>query len=611
MLNILLYTNTQDSIRYASTEILNMIGLSYTKIRSFKDIKDNERNIIIVPETSKIDLKKIKNSNNYFLIFGDTENALGDYFRLQYVEKYTELEEESPAVLITNKYLPIPIESDFPIYATTKDKILFYINKTTKNYPGILRAHPSVMLIAPQLFTQVATLLSDSAPDTLMQYDLTPRLVNYTSSKPVKSDNERNPIIGSIMNLLLDLITIIFQEEKIPLVQKWYYPNNHKFALCLTHDIDDFFVGPITQFQFALHYLKKKQILDGFLSTVIGLLMLIPWGISRLGIIQNKNYSHFIPKFLQNHSSLTFHNEIMDYISLEKKYGGVSTFFILSNPTFHDGNVNLYNPLFLNLLSCIERAGCEIALHGSYHTPKNGDNMHEEKKLLELLSKNPINGIRQHMLRLFLPLTWELQNNEGFLYDSSLGFRNDTGFPNGISHPFRPYSRSQKKPLSILEIPVTVMDVAINTELQIGNPRILNKIEEVIENTKNVYGVATLLWHPRYPTELYPKWKQTYENILRDYSKSAWLINCTSLAQWWKSRNQISMTKMNLTASSFTFEVSTDIKLEAFTIAVIFDRLVEKVIIDGISCDFIVDNNGDVCIIFDVIKDHNVSLFFE
>ena len=73
----------------------------------------------------------------------------------------------------------------------------------------------------------------------------------------------------------------------------------------------------------------------------------------------------------------------MDYISLEKKYGGVSTFFILSNPTFHDGNVNLYNPLFLNLLSCIERAGCEIALHGSYHTPKNGDNMHEEKKLLE------------------------------------------------------------------------------------------------------------------------------------------------------------------------------------------------------------------------------------
>jgi len=285
------------------------------------------------------------------------------------------------------------------------------------------------------------------------------------------------------------------------------FPDNKKFAVCLTHDIDDIyppFKHMVLSSAYCLKNLNIKELKDQ-----------VAWNF------KGKKYSPYI----------NFDN-IME---LEAEYNAKSSFYFMTAE--NDPNRFRYDieDLGSELGNIIDN-GWEVGLHGGYYSYNSLENIIKEKMSLEKTLGQKIIGYRNHYLRFKVPDTWELLTRSGFKYDTSFGYSDMVGFRNGMCHPFKPYDLKTNKEIDILEIPLVVMDGTL-FDITSSFEDAWNYVKRLIDTVEDYNGVITFLWHNHaFASSFRKEWAKLYEKILKYcYEKNAWMTSTEEIYKWWEN----------------------------------------------------------------------------
>ena len=273
------------------------------------------------------------------------------------------------------------------------------------------------------------------------------------------------------------------------------YPQNKKFTVCLTHDIDDVSQSLTSLGVLAFKALKYKK-------------------FSELRILLSKLSKKYNPWW-----------NFEDIMSLEREYEAKSVFYFLaSEDTYKIEDV-------AEIIGTITDKGWEVGLHGSYNAYNNLELIKKEKKNLEGVLGKKIIGYRNHCLRFKVPDTWELLSKAGFKYDTTFGYADCVGFRNGMSHPFKPFNLGTNKEIDVLEIPLTIMDCTLFDYMKLDMEGAWEITKLLIDTVEKYNGVITILWHNTYMLDDKLKF---YEKILKYcHEKKAWMTSGEEIWKWW------------------------------------------------------------------------------
>lgn len=218
-----------------------------------------------------------------------------------------------------------------------------------------------------------------------------------------------------------------------------------------------------------------------------------------------------------------------DIADLEKSFGLRSTFFILDesirfNPlkpsTFAlaVGRYDMFEPKIQEAIKYLDSNGWEIGLHGSFLSYNNKMLLGKEKSRLESIVGHTVVGTRQHHLNLD-DTTWKIQEELGFLYDSTLGSNYDIGFVDERINPFHPNrTKFTVFPLSLMD--VCFMPIKAKWE----------RFNVLLDEVEEKDAVLVVNFHHRvYNDREYPGYKAAYiriiETALKRNAEIAPLIN--------------------------------------------------------------------------------------
>jgi peptidoglycan/xylan/chitin deacetylase (PgdA/CDA1 family) len=283
------------------------------------------------------------------------------------------------------------------------------------------------------------------------------------------------------------------------------YPDNKKFAICLTHDVDDIY-PPLSH-----------RILSGL------------WSIKKFDWSSVKEHLLWNRKGIQASPYINF-QKIME---LEKKYNAKSTFYFMT--ASKDPRRFRYNiEDIAGEIKFIVENGWEVGLHGGYYSFNDFDSIKQEKSRLESALGSKVIGYRNHYLRFTIPDTWNILQKCGFKYDSTYGYTNMVGFRNGMCHPFKPYDLKQQEWLDIYELPLNVMESAMFGFVKPHEAWEL--VKQLLEKTELNKGVLTVLWHNNvFSCPFREHWGALYEKILQyGRDRNAWMTSGEEIWRWWK-----------------------------------------------------------------------------
>jgi len=280
------------------------------------------------------------------------------------------------------------------------------------------------------------------------------------------------------------------------------WPDGAPFAVCLTHDVDVVRASTLRAAYDAALAVRRRQVgqaLEAMLGRV--------W----------KRYNH----------AWNF-SQIMD---IEARHGARSSFYCLAlEPGEHDFNFRV-NEVQEDLREIVRR-GWEVGLHGGHRAYRDLDALRQEKDRIERALGGEVIGYRNHYLRFTVPRTWELLARAGFHYDTTFGYADCVGFRNRMCHPFCPVNRTTGELISIMEIPLTIMDRSLDTYMRIDAEKSWEITERLIKEVERHCGVITILWHN---TSFTGAQLEFYERILTECSaRKAWMTSGAEVYRWWK-----------------------------------------------------------------------------
>ncbi|KCZ72832.1 hypothetical protein ANME2D_01267 [Candidatus Methanoperedens nitroreducens] len=320
--------------------------------------------------------------------------------------------------------------------------------------------------------------------------------------------------------ILFNSLLNAHKRSNLPLVHKAFWPDGKRFAVCLTHDVDEI----KKLYQWITYPLRFAARYD-------------------LRGIYNQS-SSFIHKIRGKEPYWTF-ERIME---LESKLGVRSSFFflnetgkvkLLDKKTWrHSGRRYSFNdPKVASMIKELHSKGWDVGLHGSFYSHNDFEKIQKEKEALEGALGSEVHGIRQHNLNLSIPQTWLHQERAGLEYDTTLGFNNCIGFRWGTCFPFRPFYAHEDRALSILEIPLVIEDLPF---YRYKNPCVEGL--KVLGEVERSGGVGTLLWHHSVFNDYeFPGWSAHYEKMI-EYckKKNAWVTSAREISRWWIWREKTS-----------------------------------------------------------------------
>ena len=330
---------------------------------------------------------------------------------------------------------------------------------------------------------------SDHA-DLLIIDETNIRIISSLLSGTKSNTSFQDPIIDSILGNIKEHYGNYCRKNNIPIITKCKWPYNKKFAVTLTHDSDTIEVS-------ESHLLKVKSRFseDDFNQALNGKKNLY-WNVDRLA-------------------------------DIEKKYGFNSSFYFLTSEYDLADHKEILNNL--------NTSGWEIGLHGGFGTHNNNEKMKSDIVNFKHQLGFDSLGIREHYLQFDYHVTWDILEDNNFVYDTSLGFREHPGFMAGISIPFHPPDKNWTT-REIIELPLIIMDTSLWGYMNLGEDEGMDIIEKFIDVIKNKEGLLTILWHQE---ALLMKKGNIYPKILEKLSKeNCYVDSGIMIATWWKDRNK-------------------------------------------------------------------------
>ncbi|OGR90789.1 MAG: hypothetical protein A3J74_05735 [Elusimicrobia bacterium RIFCSPHIGHO2_02_FULL_57_9] len=160
------------------------------------------------------------------------------------------------------------------------------------------------------------------------------------------------------------------------------------------------------------------------------------------------------------------------------------------------------------LLELFKEYGCEIGLHGSYHSSSDARSIANQLEALRAFHGAPVLSARQHWLRLADGAFGNLRAC-GIRTDSTLGWNNAAGFRCGMS---RPFALALAGGGELAEVPMAVMDGAIFDSMKLDEDSALSLLCAILSEVQRRGGCVALDWHER---SAVLGWSRVYEASLK------------------------------------------------------------------------------------------------
>jgi hypothetical protein len=174
---------------------------------------------------------------------------------------------------------------------------------------------------------------------------------------------------------------------------------------------------------------------------------------------------------------------------------GASFYFITSNRHRRDANYRLEEAQVIRLLHDLAEQGMEVGVHGSFTSLDEQDQLRNEFACLRRFGFDPKGG-RQHWLRFTVDRLIREVERTGAAYDTSLGWTDQVGFRAGACFAFPPYNFESERPASFLEIPLVIMDQALQESEKSEEKRYDAAAAILAVSRQYGWGGISLLWHP-------------------------------------------------------------------------------------------------------------------
>lgn len=189
-------------------------------------------------------------------------------------------------------------------------------------------------------------------------------------------------------------------------------------------------------------------------------------------------------------------------------------FFLLGDHAEFDKNPDVRNKAFQKLIHSLASA-YRVGLHPSYRSNESLAILQKEKARFENLTQQSLQLSRQHFLKLRFPETYQRLLVLGVKHDYSLGYADDIGFRASIATPFRWFDLSKNEVTDLWIHPFQAMDVTLKDYLKLSPDEAVERVKQLIEETRAVGGTFTTLWHNSSfsNTEGWQNWREVYEKI--------------------------------------------------------------------------------------------------
>jgi len=385
------------------------------------------------------------------------------------------------------------------------EKELAFFTSGETNYPCVTR-HAGGIDVGVDIFQETGYLLSGHLDRIRAEMD-----------GPDREMSASHPSVDILEDLLMAAVFDGCRTLHVPLVRKSPWPDAKKFAVCLTHDVDE---------------VKKTY----------------QWLTRPARCLRQGDFSGLKNQFLSMLGKIrgvepywTFD----DIAATEKHFNAKSTFFFLKEsgkPSFLSPRTwNLYGrchsyrePGVIDAIQVVSGYGSEVAVHGSFYSYSSLALIKNETDELEAMIGEKVVGTRQHHLNLSVPATWDYQAAAGLSYDSSLGFKDRSGFRWGTSYPFFPFTGTV--PQGICEIPLIIMDISI-----LSHAEPLAECLGMADEVEPVGGVLTLLWHPPvFNAFEFPGAGEIYYKIIEhSVQRNAWITCAKDIISWLRRREAL------------------------------------------------------------------------
>lgn len=202
-----------------------------------------------------------------------------------------------------------------------------------------------------------------------------------------------------------------------------------------------------------------------------------------------------------------------DYLmDVSESIGSKAYFFFMGEGVTKYDNYYKSNDYFITkLIRTIKNRGHYIGIHPTYAAYNDNEQFEKEKKELEKNFDIKIIFGREHYLRFEVPVTWQIWEDNGMEWDSTLGFADKEGFRCGVCYEYSVFNILTRKKLKLKEKPLLIMEGNFITyQLDINQNEMIKKIRDIIDKVKKYNGEFILLWHNSY----LEKNKNVYENIV-------------------------------------------------------------------------------------------------
>lgn len=227
-------------------------------------------------------------------------------------------------------------------------------------------------------------------------------------------------------------------------------------------------------------------------------------------------------------------------LSIERRHGFRSTFFLLEDPTFSrlGGRYYLADVAVKEAVRLILDAGSEVAVHGSFFAFNSKDKYEAQKDAFASAFGFEPRGIRNHYLHHSGKITWKAQVEAGFEYDASLGFTNRVGVPGGKLHPFFPLADNERDK-NFVALPLTIMDAVLIQKLNLTPEKAFELCKQISTRTIKKGGLLSILWHNHYFAEPeYIEWELLYDELIGWLEcMNPWNATGNEISAWWTHRH--------------------------------------------------------------------------
>lgn len=354
----------------------------------------------------------------------------------------------------------------------------------------------------------------------------------------VERELERTPIVDRAAERFRKAAVAAAGNRPVRLLPPW--PDGATWAAALTHDLDVVAWWPLFA---GLRWLELAR--GGHLTSLAAAV-----GAAVRGAFGNPVVE-----------------AIRELLAIEHAQGVRSTWFVLSGipnfSTFRRGDITyrLDDARAADIIRLLSSAEAEFGLHGSFATFHDAAAFRVERSRAITATSQPIDGVRQHFLRMRPPATQSAMVTAGFRYDATFGFPDRNGFRLGTANPIRAWDAVADEPLDLELVPLLWMDRAMSKYRGVQDPaRWIDDALELAATVREGQGMWVGLWHPNLTPALgYPGAADEYRRLVSELrSTGAHIAPVVELIAWRQRRRAFRIMRV---ASDGSFQ-SNDSELE-------------------------------------------------